>query len=183
MKTRLWLVVAVLLSGCPEHGKGGGDGGGGGSGRACGGFAGGGCSNSEFCDFGRNTCGATDEQGTCRPRPNACDDVLDRVCACDGVIHTNECDANVAGVDLNANGSCPTMGGRFACGFRTCATPGQYCQRSVSDIGGEPDTFTCMPVPSGCGAVASCACLTAEPCGSFCSGTNTTGLTLTCPGG
>lgn len=183
MNTRLWLVLALLSSGCPEHGRGGGDGGGGGSGRACGGFAGARCGVDEFCDFGRNTCGATDEQGTCRPRPGGCGDIFQPVCGCDNAIHGNECDANAAGVDVNANGSCPVTSGMFACGFRTCTTSAQYCERGVSDVGGEPDSFTCKSLPAGCGSVGSCACLSAEPCGSFCAGAGATGITLTCPGG
>ncbi len=183
MKTHLWLVAVFMVAGCPEHGKGGGGGGDGGTGRACGGFAGARCAATEFCDFGRNTCGATDEQGTCRPRPGGCGDIFAPVCGCDNVVHGNECDANAAGVDVNANGSCPIPSGQFACGFRTCTTSEQYCERGVSDIGGEPDTFTCKPLPAACGAVASCSCMTAEPCGSFCAGGGATGITLTCPGG
>src|SRR5262245_25473666 len=106
---RYALFVCLLIA-CDEHGKGGGfpDGGGGGSGgRTCGGFPGTQCSASEFCDFGRDSCGAADELGTCRPRPNGCDDVFAPVCGCDGSVHSNACDANAAGFDVNASGGCP----------------------------------------------------------------------------
>jgi hypothetical protein len=179
--------VVVLLVGC-EGGRGGmlfGDAGGSGSGsgRPCGGFSGGLCTSNEFCDFGRNTCGVTDEQGTCRQRPTACDDQFAPVCGCDGVVHSNQCDANASGADVDASGSCPVGAGELECGFRFCDKATQYCERGVSDIGGEPDSFVCEQLPSSCGATPSCGCLTQEPCGSFCSGSQSIGLTLTCPGG
>ncbi|MBL0221157.1 MAG: hypothetical protein IPQ07_45790 [Myxococcales bacterium] len=182
--TRLsWLVLGLMFGGCVEHGSGGptSDGG---SGRLCGGFGGGVCGANEFCDFGRNTCGASDESGTCRSKPSGCTDNFDPVCGCDHLVHSNECDAQAVGVDVDASGACPVTTGTFACGFRTCQTASQYCQRGVSDIGGEPDTFTCKPLPGTCGVGgASCTCLAAEACGSFCAGAGTSGLTLTCPGG
>lgn len=178
---RFACLVGVLVA-CNERGMGGmfPTDGGGGSGRACGGFAGTSCSSNEFCDFGRNSCGATDEQGTCRTRPTACDDLFAPVCGCDGVTHSNECDANAAGTDVSALGSCPVPAGQFRCGFRTCDLSAEYCQRGVSDIGGEPDTFECMPLPASC---TSCGCLMQEPCGDFCDGAAGMGFTLTCPGG
>jgi hypothetical protein len=182
--TRLpWLALSVLLTGCPEHGSGGPrppDGGG--SLRPCGGFAGASCAAGEFCDFGRNSCGATDEQGTCRARPSGCDDLFAPVCGCDNLVHSNECDAQAAGVDVNASGSCPVPAGQFACGFRTCQTTSEYCQRGVSDVGNEPDTFTCKPLPGSCGT-PNCSCVVAEPCGSFCTNGSAGGLIVTCPGG
>ena len=180
--SRLGLFV-LLLSACNEHGSGGVFPDGGGSGRACGGFAGTSCGSNEFCDFGRNSCGATDEQGTCRARPQSCPDLFAPVCGCDGVVHSNECDANAAGTDVSAIGSCPVPAGSFACGFRTCDKATEYCERGVSDIGGEPDSFVCKPLPGSCGTAAVCGCMTQEPCGDFCDGTATDGLTLTCPGG
>lgn len=182
--TRLrWLVLGLVFGGCVEHGSGGPrpDGG---SGRLCGGFGGGVCAATEFCDFGRNTCGASDEAGTCRPRPTACTDEVAPVCGCDQLVHSNACDANAVGADVNAVGGCPVPSGGFACGFRLCVTANEYCQRGVSDIGGEPDTFTCKPLPGACGVGgASCTCLAGEPCGSFCAGSAASGVTLTCPGG
>jgi hypothetical protein len=180
--TRLPWLALLLLTGCPEHGSGGARPDGGGSLRPCGGFAGTSCSAGEFCDFGRNTCGATDEQGTCRARPSGCPDLFAPVCGCDNVVHSNECDAQAVGVDVNANGSCPVPSGQFACGFRTCLTTSQYCEHGTSDVGSEPDTFTCKPLPQSCGMTATCSCVALEPCGSFCTNTPT-GLTVRCPGG
>jgi hypothetical protein len=178
------LVLGLMLGGCLyESGSGGGSPTDGGSGRACGGFAGESCGSREFCDFGRNTCGASDEQGICRSRPNGCPDLFDPVCGCDQVVHSNECDAQAAGVDVNASGGCPVQAGEHACGFRTCQSETEYCQHGFSDIGGEPDSFTCKPLPVGCGTSPTCGCLAAEPCGAFCAEMPPGALTVRCPGG
>lgn len=182
-------LLSVFLLGC-EGGKGGGtfpDGGGigdGGSGRVCGGITAEQCPADEFCDFGTNSCGVTDEQGICVTRPTACPDIFDPVCGCDGQSHGNPCDAAAAGFDVNANGGCPVAGGRFECGFRQCDIANTYCQRAGSDIGGEPDGFTCIGLPV-CAGPPSCACLQGanEPCATSCSGQGATGLTVVCLGG
>jgi hypothetical protein len=180
-------LLALVLVGCNERGRGGmfPDGGGSGTGDPCGGFTGELCASNEFCDFASDTCGVSDEQGRCRARPTSCDDRLAPVCGCDGVTHSNECSANAAGVDVSASGSCPVPAGQFACGSRTCETETEYCQHSVSDIGGVPDSFACRPLPSSCGSgsSASCDCLAEEPCSSVCDGTPSDGLRLTCFGG
>jgi hypothetical protein len=179
-----WFLIVVGSACTLEHGQGGfSDGGNPPPGSVCGGFANQQCGPTEFCDFDRDGCGAADESGTCRPRPTGCPDNFDPVCGCDGQVHSNACDASAAGIDVNANGTCPVDAGRFACGFRTCDLMTEYCEHGFSDIGSEPDSFTCKPLPACPSQFPSCGCMTAEPCGSMCSGTATTGLTLTCPGG
>jgi len=176
-----WL-IALAVCACDEHGKGGGpgflDAPGGGS--ACGGFGGNQCSPTEFCDFANNTCGAADEGGTCRPRPQGCGGVFQPTCGCDGQVHSNPCDAQGHGADLNANGGCALAPNTFACGAFQCDLSSQFCEmdpRSSAD-----QRFTCKPLPAACAAVRSCSCLAAESCGQFCSGDGTTGLRLGCPG-
>jgi hypothetical protein len=178
--------VLLCMFGC-GGGKGGGsvNPDGGGSGRVCGGKLATPCEADEFCDFGRNGCGFDDGTGICRARPSGCPDIFAPVCGCDGQTHSNECDANAAGTDVNASGGCPLPAGQFGCGFRQCAIDGTYCQRAGSDIGGEPDGFTCVAIPASCPSPATCACLQAanEPCASQCEGQGATGLTVTCLGG
>jgi hypothetical protein len=181
---RSTLLIILLIAAC-RGGTGGGDdspdalpGG------ACGGRGTGACAADQFCDFGTNRCGTTDEVGTCRQRPTACPLPLvpEPTCGCDGKVYVSQCAANEAGADLNAAGSCPLGANAFACGYRQCATTQTYCQRTTSDIGGEGDAFTCRPLPV-CPATPNCACLAGEPCGSMCTGQGATGLTVTCPGG
>ena len=61
------------------------------------------CEPSEYCyvDFG---CGAG--EGTCEPRPQACDAVDDPVCGCDGVTYGNFCEAAAAGHNVDHAGGC-----------------------------------------------------------------------------
>jgi hypothetical protein len=177
-------LVIVLLCAC-EHGKGGGvpqvDGGG--SGADCGGFSGAQCSADEFCDFARNSCGASDETGTCRTRPVSCPDLFAPTCGCDGQVHGNSCDANAVGTDTSDIGSCDPPPGQFACGHTFCTLDSEYCQRAGSDIGGEPDSFGCNALPIGCTAGSDCSCLANEPCGSECSGDPASGFQVLCFGG
>ncbi len=155
-----------------------------GGGTGCGGKGGQPCSAKEYCDFTPNLCGATDAQGVCTPRPEVCNDLYKPVCGCDGLVHSNECDANGAGADANELGGCtPPTKELFGCGAGYCDKQSQYCAIAISDTN-EPNTYECKPVPAGCGALPSCACLAKEPCAAdFCKGTVDTGLTVSCPGG
>ena len=196
------LAVGVFLAGCGDDGGGGGGGAGGGGeggatttttatneggggggqggGSECGGAAGLTCGADEYCNYGDNSCGATDSTGICTPRPMACDDIYQPTCGCDGTVYSNECDANVVGQDASGLGGCTAPAGTFACGQTFCADGQQYCQRAISDVGGEPDSYTCVSLPAGCDA---CACLANEPCGSSCEQAPGGGLTVTCLGG
>lgn len=140
------------------------------------------CAADEFCKYEAQNCGAFDNQGTCTKRPEACDKSLFPTCGCDGQIHGNECDANAVGTDVNNNGCTPPPG-QFSCGAHFCQSNLEYCEREVSDVGGFPDVFTCKPVPAGCGAAPSCACLSGVVCGSACAPTDKGGLKVTCFGG
>lgn len=180
------LSVFAVLAACNQHGSGGFPDGGfprtDGGGTVCGGFANTQCAITEFCDFGDNNCGNADGPGICTPRPQGCPDNLDPVCACDGQVHANECDAESAGFDVNATASCTVTTGDMACGFRQCQTSTSYCEHIVSSIQGVPDTFTCKPLPT-CVGTPTCVCLQNEQCGAMCSGTAQAGLTLVCHAG
>lgn len=154
----------------------------GGAGAACGGFAGLQCDQGQWCDYGNNICGGDDSQGMCRPIPDACPDVVDPVCGCDGETYGNECEANAAGIDIAANGSCEPAAGTFVCGPRFCQAGAEYCERSVSDVGGLPDTYRCN-LSTACDDRPSCACLAEELCGDMCTTDENQNPTVTCPGG
>lgn len=51
-------------------------------------------------------CGFADEGGTCEVCPQACPEVLDPVCGCDGATYDNGCDAAAFGIDVKHAGSC-----------------------------------------------------------------------------
>ncbi len=154
-------------------------------GAACGGRAGATCAADQYCDFGNNRCGSDDGPGRCMPRPTFCPTLLvpERTCGCDGRVYSSACDVTFAGSDLDETGACTLDQDAFVCGYRQCKRRSELCQRAASDVGGEPDGFTCRGLPASCGTSPSCACLAGEPCGDRCDGDAATGFTLTCPGG
>jgi len=105
------------------------------------------------------------------------------VCACNGVVFNNACEAQAAGYDVQALGGCTPPDGQFACGPGFCAEGGEYCQVQLNDVAGQPHIYSCKPLPANCvTAGATCSCLSGAPCGDNCQQTETN-FTLTCPGG
>ena len=148
--------------------------------RTCGGFANAKCAANEYCDYTENSCGVADGAGTCHPRPVACPAIVAEreVCGCYGKVHASECAAAVDGTDLNANGSCDKVIGKFACGYLLCDLRTEYCR--TEPHARTPETYSCMPLPV-CQSAPSCTCLAGERCGTQCAGDDKLGLTLTCP--
>jgi hypothetical protein len=165
----------------------GGSGAGGGSGMVCGGVAGDTCPQGEVCDYPDDLCGGTDGQGACITIPTGCTERANPVCGCDGVIHTNPCMAHAAGTDVSNLGGCPLMAGNFACGPKQCGTAAEYCQHVGSDVGGQPDSWVCLPFAAGSCMVAvpTCACVATETanCGGTCEIEQDSGVVIHCPGG
>lgn len=78
----------------------------------------------------------------------------------------------------------PACEGTFACGpSARCTLDFDYCMHTLSDIGGVPDDYRCVPFAGSC-AVRDCACLMypSGP-GSACAGDPSTGVTVTLGGG
>jgi hypothetical protein len=147
--------------------------------RTCGGLANRKCAADEYCDYEVNNCGVADSDGTCQPRPVACPAILaQEVCGCDGKVHSSECAAYVSGTDLNANGTCDKVAGKFACGYLLCDLRTEYCR--AEPHARTPETYACMTLPV-CQSAPSCGCLAGERCGNACAGDDKLGLTLTCP--
>ncbi len=148
--------------------------------QSCGGLLGAACAATDYCDYPTDSCGIADQQGICKPRPTACPAVVMPVCACDGVTYGNACEAALAGHDLDAAGGCPAPEGTFGCGPTFCTVGTHYCQAASGGAFDTPPTFTCLPVPGGCGATPTCSCFSGEPCGSMCTQDASGDVTLTC---
>jgi hypothetical protein len=176
------LAIAILCATAAACGDGSGGTGDAAPGAICGGRGNAACPAGQYCDFANNRCGANDAPGRCVARPTSCPQLFvpELTCGCDQVVYSSACEANLSGTDLNEGGTCPVGSGEFGCGYRHCRRSSEFCRRDGSDVAGVPDDFTCRGLPSGC---TSCSCLAGEPCGSSCTGSGATGMTLTCPGG
>lgn len=70
----------------------------------------------------------------------------------------------------------------FDCGPELrCAVEREYCQHTVSDVGGEPDGYSCRTLPDGCPSTDDCDCITAG--WSTCERGPEGGLEVVYPGG
>ena len=93
----------------------------------CGGFLGVPCPKGQFCMFPPGTCSWADMQGTCVTPPQACPDVWDPVCGCDGKTYGNECEMKAAGASMSHEGACCDTAIKCAAGFVPYDADGDGC--------------------------------------------------------
>jgi hypothetical protein len=66
------------------------------------------CAEGLFCNYPQSAeCGETDRSGTCAVAPEACLEIYQPVCGCDGQTYGNACLASAAEASVRTTGACP----------------------------------------------------------------------------
>jgi len=100
------------------------------------------CSEGQFC-LKEGDC---DGEGTCEDLPEACLDIYQPVCGCDGNTHGNGCYAHMNGVSVASEGECSNDDNNNGCISNEECSEGQFCLKE-GDCDGEG---TCEDLPEAC---------------------------------
>jgi len=100
------------------------------------------CGPTAYCHI-EGACIATGaKMGECKPRPDACDQVADPVCGCDGATYSNACMAHAAGVNVARKGACEGICGKAF--YLPACKPTEVCDYQSCGAA----TGKCVPKPS-----------------------------------
>jgi len=128
----------------------------------CGGCAAGVCEAGSYCEPPPGSCHETPEVGACTQIPEACPQVVEPVCGCDGVTYDNDCTRRQHRTGLLHPGPCQDQCG--SANGQTCPD-GTFCEglpgRCDIALGipiDVPSDGACVPVPSECAQIYHPVC-------------------------
>jgi hypothetical protein len=105
------------------------------------------CGDGMFCLFPPQTCRSNDVRGQCVPVPDACPDVWEPVCGCDGVTYGNRCVAHMAGVSIAHHGECQRVCGGIQ---GLPCNDGEFCKLPAGTCDSADLQGVCVEVPNEC---------------------------------
>lgn len=110
------------------------------------------CGASEYCVKAAGGCSS---QGTCGAKPTFCAMVVDPVCGCDGNTYNNDCEAAVAGVNVQYTGACTVAPPSVPCTSSSQCQATEYCRSLFGTCAGEG---SCIARPTACTDVYNPVC-------------------------
>jgi Kazal-type serine protease inhibitor domain len=125
----------------------GGDGGS--TGLPCAGERGDTCPVNQLCDLIAGNCGASDGGGFCVAKPQACSDIYQPVCGCNGATYPSDCVRQLAGVSKDHDGACGAVTSCGGIAGASCAV-GQFCEMPAGSCNVADATGTCVVQHTNC---------------------------------